>query len=272
MSEHKHSVYRNISLDLTEKIRSGVYMSGEKLPPERVLMELYGVERTTVRRAVELLCEKGLIVKRSGLGSFVCAEDESCVPVSSADETPKKASLRKPSFQVRPDLTKGAECLLRALTDHGHERISYLGSDPQAFAALGAALAAEGLYQSAYLTFVSNAEECGLSFERFWRALRFPSPTALVTDSTVTASLLETRMRRLGLQVPTDITLAALSTESGGRYGGCIYVRPVLSELYLNENAVVKPFTVLAPPRVYEGETIGEKSRVRGKSMSDYLL
>lgn len=273
MSEHKHSVYRNISLDLSEKIRTGVYACGEKLPPERVLMELYGVERTTVRRALELLCADGVIVKRSGLGSFVRAKDEPLTERTAEEGgTQQVTGCKKPTVHVRPDIWKGAESLIRTLTGFGHERIAYIGSDPQMFAALGAALAAVGLYQSAYHVFVPHAEDCGLSFERFWHALRLPSPTALVTDSTASASLLETRLRRLGLQAPTDITLAALSAESGGRYGGCVYERPSFSGLYVSENASVKPFTVLALPRVYEGETVGEKSRARAKNMSDYLL
>ena len=39
MSEHKNSVYRNISLDLMQKIKDGTFPVGSKLPPERHLME-----------------------------------------------------------------------------------------------------------------------------------------------------------------------------------------------------------------------------------------
>lgn len=63
--------YRQIYLDLKNKITSGEYAPGAQLPYERVLCEEYGVERITIRRALELLVQDDLIDKRAGLGSFV---------------------------------------------------------------------------------------------------------------------------------------------------------------------------------------------------------
>ena len=62
MAQHKNSVYGKISKDIADKINSGVYKKGEALEPERKLMEIYGVERTTVRRALDLLVKDGIIV------------------------------------------------------------------------------------------------------------------------------------------------------------------------------------------------------------------
>jgi len=42
-----------------------------KLPAERELAEEYGVAYTTVRRAMEILRERGLIITRHGRGTFV---------------------------------------------------------------------------------------------------------------------------------------------------------------------------------------------------------
>jgi len=44
-----------------------------KLPAERALAEEYGVAYTTVRHAMQLLRERGLIVTIHGRGTFVTA-------------------------------------------------------------------------------------------------------------------------------------------------------------------------------------------------------
>jgi len=69
-------LYRKIYLDLKKKIQEGVYVSGQKLPYERELCDLYGVKRVTIRKSLELLAQDGLIVKHMGLGSFVAEKSE----------------------------------------------------------------------------------------------------------------------------------------------------------------------------------------------------
>lgn len=72
--------YQMIYNELKAKIQSGDYASGSQLPFERELCESFGVQRITVRKALDLLVQDGLIHKRPGLGSFVsestCAEAE----------------------------------------------------------------------------------------------------------------------------------------------------------------------------------------------------
>lgn len=68
--------YRQIYSDLKARITSGEYAPGSQLPYERVLCEQYGVERITIRRALELLVNDDLIDKRAGLGSFVKGVDK----------------------------------------------------------------------------------------------------------------------------------------------------------------------------------------------------
>ena len=72
MAEKKFvPLYRKVYLDLRERIEKGEFVPGERLPYERELCQHYNVKRVTVRRALELLSEEGLIEKRMGLGSFV---------------------------------------------------------------------------------------------------------------------------------------------------------------------------------------------------------
>ena len=62
-------LYRMIS----EAIRTGQLPEATQLPAERQLAEQAGVSRVTVRKAVRLLAEEGLLEQRHGAGSFVRA-------------------------------------------------------------------------------------------------------------------------------------------------------------------------------------------------------
>lgn len=62
---------RRVYLHLLDQIRSGQIPAGGKLPSEAALGETYGVARTTIRLALELLVEEGLVEKRTGSGSYV---------------------------------------------------------------------------------------------------------------------------------------------------------------------------------------------------------
>ncbi|UJW33663.1 GntR family transcriptional regulator [Saccharothrix sp. AJ9571] len=63
--------YRQVAGDLREKINSGEYNPGDKLPSERALVDAYGVSRITVREAVGLLRSEGLVSAEHGKGVFI---------------------------------------------------------------------------------------------------------------------------------------------------------------------------------------------------------
>jgi len=56
---------------LTESIRGGQLKEGDRLPAENKLAELFGVSRPVVREALHSLRSLGLIVSKSGSGSYV---------------------------------------------------------------------------------------------------------------------------------------------------------------------------------------------------------
>lgn len=56
---------------LLEKITAGEYKPGELMPTENDLIQTYGISRITVRRAMDMLMNDGLIVKRRGYGTCV---------------------------------------------------------------------------------------------------------------------------------------------------------------------------------------------------------
>ncbi|MFF2524406.1 GntR family transcriptional regulator [Streptomyces liangshanensis] len=65
---HKH---RRIARALADEIRAGVHSDGSRLPGEHALTQRFGVSRTTLRQALQVLGEQGLISTHAGIGSFV---------------------------------------------------------------------------------------------------------------------------------------------------------------------------------------------------------
>jgi GntR family transcriptional regulator len=56
---------------LGNAIREGLYQHGSQLPPEKELMVMLGVSRTTLREALQTLEDLGYITRHRGLGTFV---------------------------------------------------------------------------------------------------------------------------------------------------------------------------------------------------------
>lgn len=64
-------LYEQLKEIIKEKIRIGEYSTGDALPSERILMELYGVSRITVRQAVGDLVKEGILYRQHGKGTFI---------------------------------------------------------------------------------------------------------------------------------------------------------------------------------------------------------
>ncbi|MHB1652944.1 MAG: GntR family transcriptional regulator [Desulfitobacteriaceae bacterium] len=71
--ESKTPLYEQIYNLLKQDIQGGNYKNSELLPSERELCIMFGVERITVRKALENLASDGLVVKVAGLGTRVNA-------------------------------------------------------------------------------------------------------------------------------------------------------------------------------------------------------
>ena len=67
----EQSKHQKIYSDVRNKVQSGELLPGERLPTERELVDLYGVSRPTVAKALSRLQQEGLIERRVGSGSFV---------------------------------------------------------------------------------------------------------------------------------------------------------------------------------------------------------
>lgn len=56
---------------LRRAIETGIYADGDQLPPERQLALAFSTARSTIRKALDQLEERGLVVRRVGAGTFV---------------------------------------------------------------------------------------------------------------------------------------------------------------------------------------------------------
>src|SRR4051812_18980047 len=61
----------SVAAQLTQLIKKGVYAVGEKLPPERVLSDEFGVSRSSMREAIRSIEASGLVSSTHGVGVFV---------------------------------------------------------------------------------------------------------------------------------------------------------------------------------------------------------
>ncbi|RKR14376.1 DNA-binding FadR family transcriptional regulator [Maribacter vaceletii] len=65
------SLSQQIEEKITEAIRNGQYLPGQKIPTEKELCEIFKVSRTAVREAIKTLAARGIIVVKKGSGAYV---------------------------------------------------------------------------------------------------------------------------------------------------------------------------------------------------------
>lgn len=73
MSQDARPLYLQIADELRHNIEESVFSVGDQLPPELELSKRFGVHRHTLRRAVEILRQEGIVDVERGRGTFVVA-------------------------------------------------------------------------------------------------------------------------------------------------------------------------------------------------------
>jgi len=95
------TLWRQILDSLRNEVESGLLKPGDRLPTEPELAERFKVNRHTVRRAVAVLAERGLVQVEQGRGTFV---RQSAIPYVLGRRTRFSANLhaqgRGPSHQL----------------------------------------------------------------------------------------------------------------------------------------------------------------------------
>ena len=66
-------LYLQIADDIRNKIKSGELKENSRIPTEAELSQSYQVSRITIRKALEILEDEEILVRRQRLGTFVSA-------------------------------------------------------------------------------------------------------------------------------------------------------------------------------------------------------
>jgi GntR family transcriptional regulator len=90
--------YAQLARLLRERIATGEYRSGDRLPSEAELCDAYQVSPMTVRRAVALLVQEGVAATEQGRGTFVKAPELSAATFDLSD---LRRHLEDPGIDVR---------------------------------------------------------------------------------------------------------------------------------------------------------------------------
>lgn len=101
MKMEKNFVYRGIADDLRTAITLGKYSPDEMIPSENSLAAQYGTSRVTVRKALDLLENEGLIRPQHGKGYFVMSPEYSRFQLDFVDK-PEKGGTRYLEINVIP--------------------------------------------------------------------------------------------------------------------------------------------------------------------------
>ncbi|MFV8210719.1 GntR family transcriptional regulator [Streptococcus pluranimalium] len=104
--------YRKIADELREKVLAGAFEEGSSIPTEQTLQSDYQVSRYTVRQAIALLVNEGLLVSERGSGTFVAKRE-----VPSLGDSKKHIKigilLTSLSDYIFPEIISGIERTLR---------------------------------------------------------------------------------------------------------------------------------------------------------------
>lgn len=92
--------YEAVASELEVLIRGGHFNVGDRLPSERQLSTWFGVSRPTVRVALTQLESRGLVVTRSGSGTFVTEREQPTTVDLEENESPSEVLEARLALEV----------------------------------------------------------------------------------------------------------------------------------------------------------------------------
>ncbi|MET3130836.1 GntR family transcriptional regulator [Oxalobacteraceae bacterium GrIS 1.11] len=64
-------LYMQLANMLSDGIGAGDWRANQALPSERMLSELLDISRVTARKAIDMLCERGMLTRKRGSGTYI---------------------------------------------------------------------------------------------------------------------------------------------------------------------------------------------------------
>lgn len=123
-------LHRDVSDGLARLIEAGALAPGERLPSERQLTELSGRSRVTIRKALALLAERGLVEQRQGSGTYVARPAGSAaravLPVTSLTEELRRQGRASRTVWLTREIAPASLREITALGLCGPERVARL--------------------------------------------------------------------------------------------------------------------------------------------------
>jgi DNA-binding GntR family transcriptional regulator len=90
--DREGAAYRQLASVLRDRIRNGELPAGRRLPSEKDLHDEFGLARETIRRALAVLRQEGLIEVRQGHGTYV-VDAPSKVELTPGDRVTSSAAM-----------------------------------------------------------------------------------------------------------------------------------------------------------------------------------
>jgi GntR family transcriptional regulator len=120
--------YLQLAGKLTEAIHGGLWRHDVALPSERTLADALSISRSTARKAIDVLCQRGMLNRKRGSGTYVNAV------------APSLPTLQQPLSRLthfseelrRRNMTPGSRWLLREVGLADAEETLSLGLSPSA--------------------------------------------------------------------------------------------------------------------------------------------
>lgn len=72
---HKQAIFQEVADEIQRRVEAGVYVSAQRLPSEYDLAKEFSVSRLTVRKAIDSLIAKNILVKQRSKGTYVMKTD-----------------------------------------------------------------------------------------------------------------------------------------------------------------------------------------------------
>jgi DNA-binding GntR family transcriptional regulator len=90
--DREGTAYRQLATVLRDRIRGGALPAGSRIPSEKDLHDEFGLARETIRRALAVLRQEGLVEVRHGHGTYV-VEAPPQVLLAAGDSVTSTAAL-----------------------------------------------------------------------------------------------------------------------------------------------------------------------------------